>query len=183
MYNEGSNFFVVDRNYDVVQVICGLTQMRKLAQPYVESNIVGESFNLLENSWLGDLYITRNVKVDYIIYDENDVIVPTKFIMAVMIERYQSNPRRDRDRKVLYEGWKYRCDPVPYTGKDRRWRARHRNFRFMNEVRQTFGNEEYIRPKRIRGIGFVDGWYDDDYRSDTFIRRSWKKNKKRKQWM
>jgi hypothetical protein len=76
----------------------------------------------------------------------------------------------------------YRYDPVPHTGNHRwkfgRWYKRPKT---TQERRWNEAYKGYVRGKR-RGKYLIDAW--DDYpRSDCFIKRSWKKNKKKKQWM
>lgn len=80
----------------------------------------------------------------------------------------------------------YRKDPIPFTGRLRR-RFGH-FYRKMNsclqERRANITAKEFgvhVRPKRTNRY-LPDPW-DDLPRGDCFNKRSWKKNKKRKQWM
>lgn len=189
MYNETSRFQVVDRNYDVVQTITGWYELARLTQDYIKKKIVGNSFNYLYPVWEYDRWY-ENLKwvkapIEYIIYNEYDCIVRVEDIREVEVKSRWEDPRWKRNNNWRSRSdFRFRIDPVPHTGKGMRNTGYNvgRKRQYMNEVRQSYGNEEYIRPKRTHGIGVVSGW-DDEYRGDIFNKYSWKKNKKRKQWM
>jgi len=79
--------------------------------------------------------------------------------------------------------FRYRLDPVPGI-----YKKTHRNFgnwyktpKTVNEKRQVYGNEEYIRGRR-NARNLPNPW-DDYLRSDVRSRKTWKKRFKcRKQW-
>ncbi len=80
--------------------------------------------------------------------------------------------------------FRYRIDPVPFirNGKRSYFKRWYKTPKTVNEKRQYYGSEEYVRGRR-NPRNLPDPW--DDYpRADTYIKRSWKKNCKcRKQWM
>jgi hypothetical protein len=88
-----------------------------------------------------------------------------------------------------YAGWhwrtkkpriyRYRIDPVPFVHKKRgKFRNWYKTPRVMNEKRQW--DREYTRLKR--NPKNLPDPYDDYPRSDIYD-RSWKKHKKKRQWM
>lgn len=81
----------------------------------------------------------------------------------------------------MYLSYIHRYDPVPYTGK-RRWHFSnwYKTPRTTQEARWSEAHIEYVRGKRHRR--YLPNAWDDYPRSDRLIKRSWKKNKKKKQW-
>ena len=84
--------------------------------------------------------------------------------------------------------WVFRKDPISGTGRRKHsWKytkAAQKKGRFRQERKAVLGNAQYTRPKRIKGAFYPDRWDDSlDLRGDVYIKRSWKKIKKRKQWM
>lgn len=77
----------------------------------------------------------------------------------------------------------YRVDPVPGTGKYKfKFFNMYKTPKTANEKRKTFScDKKYIRGKR-RFWALPESW-DDVVRSDRYNKKSWKKNKKKKQWM
>ena len=75
--------------------------------------------------------------------------------------------------------FRYRFDPVPYTGKMTRYRNYWRYMKTTQEKRWNLADPEYIRGKRNN----LPSAWDDYYRGDI-NNKSWKHNKKiRRQWM
>ena len=72
----------------------------------------------------------------------------------------------------------FRNGPIPYTGKRGSYKWL-RKVKTTQERRLNCAYPEYTRGKRRN----LPSSWDDINRSDTFIRYSWKKQKKRKQWM
>jgi hypothetical protein len=82
-------------------------------------------------------------------------------------------------REKVY--WEFRKDPVPHTGHSK-YRYR-RSQKFVSELKALLGYKEYARPGRLQTLKYMSLWDGDDYRSDMYNRYSWKKNKKKRQWM
>ena len=79
--------------------------------------------------------------------------------------------------------FRYRIDPVPYirNGKGSYFKCWYKTPKTYQERRWSFADEEYVRKKR-NSRNLPNPW--DDYpRADTYIKRSWKKIKCKKQWM
>ena len=75
---------------------------------------------------------------------------------------------------------RFRIDPVPYTKKYRRIGSCFRHVRTYNELKSYEASDVRIRGKRsIRNLPTA---WDDIYNSNMSI-RSWKRTKKKKQWM
>ena len=75
---------------------------------------------------------------------------------------------------------RFRIDPVPYTKKYRRIGSCFRHVRTYNELKSYEASDVRIRGKRsIRNLPTA---WDDVYNSNMSI-RSWKRTKKKKQWM
>jgi hypothetical protein len=87
--------------------------------------------------------------------------------------------RRQR-RQVPVE---YRCDPIPHTGRRRRFRYM-RHPRTTNERRAYFHDEISEYQIRVRGRrtskNLPEAW-DDMLRSDTYNHKNWKHHR-RHQW-
>ena len=78
--------------------------------------------------------------------------------------------------------FKYRFDPVPYTGRYKNTiRSYYRHPKTTNERRQSCKKniQQYIRPKR--NFKNLINCYDDHYIADNQT-RSWKRSKKLRQW-
>ncbi len=79
---------------------------------------------------------------------------------------------------------RFRIDPVPFVHKENgnHFRCWYKLPKTTQERRQFYGNEEYVRGRR-KPLSLPNA-YDDYRRSDSYDRRSWKKNHKcLKQWM
>ncbi len=78
--------------------------------------------------------------------------------------------------------YKYRFDPVPYIHKKKYHRGCvYRHPRTTQEKRWNIAHKDYVRGKR-HASNLPDVW-DDFCRSDLKTNKSWKKTKKRRQWM
>ena len=75
---------------------------------------------------------------------------------------------------------RFRIDPVPYTKKYRRIGSCFRHVRTYNELKSYEASDVRIRGKR--SICNLPTAWDDIYNSNMSI-RSWKRTKKKKQWM
>ena len=75
---------------------------------------------------------------------------------------------------------RFRIDPVPYTKKYRRIGSCFRHVRTYNELKSYEASDVRIRGKR--SIPNLPTAWDDVYNSNMSI-RSWKRTKKKKQWM
>lgn len=81
--------------------------------------------------------------------------------------------------------FEFRKDPVPGTGKHHRYSRCKlvRYQRFAQEFRLSFADIEYVRPGRFQQLHYLSLYSGDDWRSDCNNKYSWKKRKKKKQWM
>ena len=75
---------------------------------------------------------------------------------------------------------RFRIDPVPYTKKYKRIGSCFRHVRTYNELKSYEASDIRIRGKR--SIPNLPTAWDDVYNSNMSI-RSWKRTKKKKQWM
>jgi hypothetical protein len=87
-----------------------------------------------------------------------------------------------KKRGVINCNYKFRYDPVPHTG-HRKWSFKnfYKTPHTVQEKRWNTAHIEYVRGSR-HPSRLPNPW-DDCPRSDAFIKRSWKKTKKRRQWM
>jgi hypothetical protein len=129
--------------------------------------------------WLDDwfrLYSQRERRRRYIVRDKfNSVFTKTELLNDI----YELNRKKTKYTNLHY---RFRHDPVPRTGK-RNWSFRnwYKTPKTTQEKRWNEAHKEYTRGRRGKSY-LADAW--DDYpRSDSFIKRSWKKRRKRKQWM
>ena len=79
---------------------------------------------------------------------------------------------------------RYRIDPVPATGRKRyckHWGTYYRRMKTTQERKWSFAYPEYTR-KRRNANNLVNSW-EDIIRSDLYDSKSWKKYKKKRQWM
>lgn len=183
MYNETSRFYVVDKDYNEITRITGLYELARVVQPLIKQKVVGECFKTFDVLWGYDTYEIVYHDIDYVIYNEYDHIVPIHIINSVDVPERPCWWCRGERRG----NFTFRSGPVPYTGNSRKWKHHNRsNISFMNEAKASYGREKYLRPKRGRGIIEIVydlRWEDPVPRSAHFDKRSWKKVKKRKQWM
>lgn len=88
-----------------------------------------------------------------------------------------------RGRRVQHQ-YRYRMDPVPYTGKIKGGCSGAKKFRGVKRIYQQASDPEYgkyIRKKALPMGPFMT--WDFDAYEETRLHESWKKQKKRKQWM
>ena len=143
--------------------------------------IIGHNFN--------DTYIDgeygyskpRRIKVEYVIYDYLWRVVRKETIAeALEAKRYTFN--NWYYSRVLnhrnYPG--FRNGPIPRTGKSGfNFYGYFRAMKTTPELRWNCAHRKFTRGKRRN----LRSAWDDVPRSDNRIKQSWKKQKKRKQWM
>jgi hypothetical protein len=123
-----------------------------------------QSNNLLDICKFYDKNIDNNIDVS--VFDSN---------WNVIILKKKSN-----ETKLYNKTYKYRCDPVPNTGK-RNYYYGYRKPQTANEKRQYF-KVDYTQSKLIRvkrSYKHLVSTYDDIFRSNI-KNKSWKNNKKKK---
>jgi hypothetical protein len=83
--------------------------------------------------------------------------------------------------KVRHENYPgFRNGPVPFTGYSIRGSYKYfRGIKTTQERRMNEAHKKYVRGKRSK----LPSAWDDRVRTDLRIKHSWKKQKKRKQWM
>ena len=74
----------------------------------------------------------------------------------------------------------YRKDPVPYTGCYKRFGHAFRHPKTHQEMALSYAYSEFVRSKR-KASALPNEW-DDNYCSNILV-KSWKRSKKKKQWM
>ncbi len=177
MYRPDAVFYVVDADYDIVQVIQGYRNLVQMSYDYISCGIVGNDFkNPDENNQPLGIYC----KTECIIVDECFKVVPTYVIKKDYIPPY---PYRIH---VKPGDWIFRQGPVPGIHKIRYTKIRRSSCNFP-ELREscsydTYESYEYsvsTRAKRINELKMAIY----NRRSDVFNKYSWKKRKKSKQWM
>ena len=149
----------------------------------------------LTSYWFIDRYVVNNFK-EWLeawawLYERNErrtrYIIRDKF-GSVFTKTELLNDKRSYNEKFYRGGYLrhsdyvHRHDPVPNTGR-KNWNFGnwYKTPRTTQEKRWNEAHIEYVRGRRHKKY-LVSAW--DDYpRSDSFIKRSWKKNKKKKQWI
>ena len=149
-------------------------------QPISIKNI-GHNFN--------DTYIdgeygypdTKRIKVDYVVYDYLWRVVRKEIIAEALEQpRKDFNFRRWNWGRVLENYLGFRAGPVPHTGRSKyNFYAYYRSISTTQERRWNCAHKKYTRGSRRN----LRSAWDDIRRSDRDIKHSWKKQKKRKQWM
>jgi hypothetical protein len=74
--------------------------------------------------------------------------------------------------------FRFRIDPVPGVHKYGSYARYYRKLRTTQEKRWNIPHREYVRPKRKNLPDFWDDYYISKERT-----KSWKRTKKKKQWM
>ena len=131
--------------------------------------------------WYYTNYTKTFEVVSYVVYDQ--------FLNGVDCKRVERDAAHADDFIVSsfsYRPWKtnspnypgFRNGPVPYTGV-RHWGHYHRKVRTTQELRANEDHKEFTRGKRRN----LPSWYDDVRIAERDNKYSWKKQKKRKQWM
>ncbi len=141
---------------------------------FVDRHVVNTFKDVLDE-WLW-LYERNQNRTRYVVRDKfGSIFTKTELLNDI----YKANRKRIVYRNSYHE---FRSGPVPHTGKRRRgfynWYKRPRT---TQERRWNIAYIDYVRGRRHKNY-LVNAW-DDRPRSDGFIKRSWKKNKKTKQWM
>ncbi len=121
--------------------------------------------------------------VEYVVYDYNYELVPCKKIDQIYIQGAHTSGiwpkyRRQKWRYIPEDYPGFRNGPVPGCGVNN-WGYTLRRMKTTQEKRINCAHKEFTRGKRRN---LPEHW-DDYVRSDLFIKHSWKKQKKRKQWM
>ena len=125
-------------------------------------------------------------KVQYIVYDAHFAVVNKKSLLDALDKHEKSTYNWKAWRRYGSVRVEYRKDPVPYTGGNR-WSFNH-YYKTGNSCMQEKKAAEAAQQMGVRVRGkrtktwLPDPW-DDYRRADSFIKKSWKKQKKRKQWM
>jgi hypothetical protein len=181
MYTEKDVFYVIDRNNDIVVTIQGYTHLVRVTMEYIASGIIGNSFK--KNDWFNKPFAPCDV--ERVILDKYYNVVPVHQIRADYVEKKEQVTYYHRKCECC---WEFRKDPVPGMGVKKYgfWysKANQKKQQFKQERTFSFGNEKYLRAKRGRSGFDSKRWrWEEDVRGDIFIKRSWKKKKKKKQWM
>jgi hypothetical protein len=90
-----------------------------------------------------------------------------------------------RGRRVGCCNYRYRFDPIPYTGKMKGGPAASRKCRGIKKIYKLAADPDYGKYIRRKALPFgTTSWYcwNDGY-EEKRNHESWKKQKKRKQWM
>jgi hypothetical protein len=141
----------------------------------------------------GIKYLKKNVYgKSVIVYDEYNRVINLSELREG-VEHYNPNLPNESIRK--YYRWRgstdyqyLRYDPVPFTGQNR-WRAKayrynthtYRNY-FLSVL--SYGNEIKLDSKiKVEFYDYHNSLYRDNYLRSNYNNKSWKNQKKRKQWM
>lgn len=146
-----------------------------ISYDFVYYNVV-TSFKTTQFNWLFKTMWGETNPVKYIVRDPFGSVYSTAELLHDIID-YRHSVRMSRIPSYVY-----RYDPVPYVY---RWRGHrtsvYRHPKTTQERKLSLAYPEYVRAKR-RANNLPDTW-DDYTRSDIAIKKSWKKIKKRRQWM
>jgi hypothetical protein len=135
----------------------------------------------------GNIYYLFNTKllpVKYVAYDKDHNLIPCKTLENDAANKAAFMP----DYSGWHLGWRvshenypgFRKGPVPFTGRSNRGGYKYyRSIKTTQERRINDAHKEFIRAKRRN----LPSAWDDLPRSKDRIKHSWKKQKKRKQWM
>ena len=138
-----------------------------------------------DNGWFQQRtsYETELVPVTYVVYDDEDNVIPVKTFEYYCHGYEHPGPegkagRYKRSPWVIKGHPGFRNGPIPGTGGygNGSW---YRRPKTTQETKMNCAHTEYTRGKRRNLVT----WWDDVPRSDSFIKHSWKKQRKRKQWM
>lgn len=102
---------------------------------------------------------------------------PRKFVYTA--KQKKQLKKHSYDQKS-FRSWEFRKDPVPFTHKHKRYGRYFRHPKTLNEMKLNNDIEysSFVRPKRRK---LPTLW--DDYYCSNLYDRSWKRTKKKKQWM
>lgn len=191
MYNDFDKFYIIDRNYDVVEVIEGIQNLSRKTAGYRRQHTIADSFDFGYTAFVDGHAAWVKPGVKWIIHDSNGWVVSCDYLKTVSYKAsWERNHPRDRRHSTYGRvpaggNWEFRKDPVPGTGKGR-YHGTYRNRKMMCDIRASQCEDVRIRPRRLREIKY-DVWddkWDGAYRSCMFNQKSWKtQTKNRKQWM
>ncbi|RLD04106.1 MAG: hypothetical protein DRI65_11350 [Chloroflexota bacterium] len=154
---------------------------------------IGHTLNDTYYDWVDNLLATKKFPVKYVVYGAGHRVVSKKFLKDSLdifdYDAYSKKKWRNRG----YKQWLWDChrpsfrrDPVPGTGGNR-WSFSH-YYRTKIHCTQEKRASEVARQEgfRVRGRRtkryLPDPW-DDIRRGNSYDKKSWKKVRKRKQWM
>ncbi len=137
-------------------------------------------------------WMSQRVPVEYIIYDYTGKVINVEYLRND-INDFVPKPRDSTywwcspSRAMWYrnqDNYIFRCDPVPGTGQ-KKWKFKN-FYKTANclQERRLYGDPHhriYGRGKRYP-CNLPNSW-DDNTQSRVFNKKSWKKAKKKKQWM
>ena len=134
----------------------------------------------IEYPWNYPELVTKGLGfIEFIAYDEFYNLIDYE-----VLEDWASGSRKTYKQftNKNYGDHTFRCGPVPGTGK-RTW-SFYNYYRAPKTKNEMIANsdveyQEYVRPRRK----LIPSAWEDIPRSDRDNKRSWKKQKKRKQWM
>jgi hypothetical protein len=142
--------------------------------------------------WVDKCLGTKRFLVKYVVYDSNRSVVSRNFLIDALDNfDYDAYYRKKWRRSYWPRYWGchkpvFRRDPIPHTG-GHRWCFSHyyrTKIRCTQEKRWAEAHQQMgikVRGKRTKRY-LPDPW-DDIQRASARNKRSWKKVKKRKQWM
>ena len=122
-------------------------------------------------------------QVEYVAYDSNMVVISCKILDKLCCtfsnNLYRVYPK-NRNKNLAFKDALFRRAPISGLIK-KNWRYYNylRNPKTLQEIKHNIGYKEFTRGKRRN----IPTNFDDIVRSDRFIKLSWKKEKKKKQWM
>lgn len=138
------------------------------------------------SSYLREIGEEALLPVEYVLYDENYEVVPCKTLDRFYWDAaYRHNiypiSRIRRWRWRTHDNYPgFRNGPVPGTGRVGSY-SYFRTPKTTQERRMSIAHFEFTRGRR-RTSTLPNAW-DDVHRADRWDKYSWKKQKKRKQWM
>jgi hypothetical protein len=146
---------------------------------------IGHNFNDTYYDWADkEGHVTTKFKVQYVVYDSYFVVVDKKELFEAL-DNYENRPY-NRCRRRGRQRVEFRKDPVPFTGRGK-WKFGcwyKTGIDCMQEKKAAEAAQQMgIRVRGRRTKNYLPNSWDDLQRGDCRIRRSWKKQKKRKQWM
>jgi len=122
-------------------------------------------------------------RVEYVAYDSNMTLIPCKILDKIVNSHnnkfLHKGSLKKSKKKFAYESDTFRKTPISGLIKDWKYYNILRNPKTSQELKENVANKQYSRGKRRN----IPTSYSDIVRSDRLIEHSWKKNKKRKQWM
>lgn len=104
---------------------------------------------------------------------------------------YKRDPETGNDGYTTAEIWwtygeafRFRAEPVPGIHKYKNsFRDYYRHPKTYQELRYVEPHSEFVNIRSKRAKRYLPTWYDDRPIADNRNARSWKKTKKKRQWM